>query len=581
MDKLDHLGWVVSSSFAIGDVRFAVRSTSHAFGEWLSDALGAYEVDDVEEFLYSVVVPEPPADGKAKEFFILYKGSSAIVRTLDPVALGRGLLAELEGLGCTSWTTPSTSWPRSRQVRGEPVARPVLARAQDSRSSAAAPRNWASRSRPVRPWAIDLASAQVDPDPVGRSTCPGTRSSAGRRVRVERSRRATVRRASRGHARASSSPPRSRRSDGTSARKGYALANLTSWTLNLERTAAAGSRRSGQVRRADAVLRIDVDRCRRSDRTPGRSVGGAIVSEDDVDQEDRLVEEMSAGDIDGAFVPVPRADVTAVVLDGEAVLLAEGASEAHYLDEIGHARVEHVRRVGHARRAGRGLRRCVRCRRRRRARGHRRAHPERSGAPGCSEGSRTRPPPEPSFAWPTGRRRRESRSRRSGCRTPTGVEVALADLAERQVLLVNWSPRCGFCTRIAPELAELQPELQARGVEMVFITLGDAEENRPLLEEHGLQPRVLFGEGWTWRCSRASARRPPTSWTARGRPPPRSRSARTGARSRSRSGRRMSPPDRRSALRGPPARARSEQRPPVAGLQRVAACVPRRPLPTT
>lgn len=99
MDKLDHLVWVVSSSFAIGDVRFAVRSTSHAFGDWLSETLGAYEVDDVEEFLYSVVVPEPPADGKAKEFCILYKGSTAIIRTLDPVTLGRGLLAELEGLG--------------------------------------------------------------------------------------------------------------------------------------------------------------------------------------------------------------------------------------------------------------------------------------------------------------------------------------------------------------------------------------------------------------------------------------------------------------------------------------------------
>ena len=66
MDKLDHLGWVVSSSFAIGDVRFAVRSTSPAFGEWLSRTLAAYEVEDVEDFLYSVVVPEPPAGGRAK-----------------------------------------------------------------------------------------------------------------------------------------------------------------------------------------------------------------------------------------------------------------------------------------------------------------------------------------------------------------------------------------------------------------------------------------------------------------------------------------------------------------------------------
>ena len=32
-----------------------------------------------------------------------------------------------------------------------------------------------------------------------------------------------------------------------------------------------------------------------------------------------------------------------------------------------------------------------------------------------------------------------------------GVEVAAADLRGRSVLLINWSPRCGFCTMIAPE----------------------------------------------------------------------------------------------------------------------------------
>ena len=35
MDKLDHLGWVASASFEIGDARFAIRSTSEPFGEWL------------------------------------------------------------------------------------------------------------------------------------------------------------------------------------------------------------------------------------------------------------------------------------------------------------------------------------------------------------------------------------------------------------------------------------------------------------------------------------------------------------------------------------------------------------------
>ncbi len=96
MDKLDHLGWVVSFSLEIGEARFAIRSTSHAFGEWLRDVLGAYEVEDVEDILYSVVVPEPPAGRASKEFLILYRDSSAIVRTLDPATLGRALLTELE-----------------------------------------------------------------------------------------------------------------------------------------------------------------------------------------------------------------------------------------------------------------------------------------------------------------------------------------------------------------------------------------------------------------------------------------------------------------------------------------------------
>ena len=145
MDKLDHLGWVVSSSYAIGDVRFAVRSTSHAFGEWLSDTLGAYEVDDVEEFLYSVVVPEPPASGRTKEFFILYKGSSAIVRTLDPVTLGRGLLAELEGLRLHERDDAVyVMGSRRRRVPASPSSYPVLG-GPGSRSSAGVRRNSGSR----------------------------------------------------------------------------------------------------------------------------------------------------------------------------------------------------------------------------------------------------------------------------------------------------------------------------------------------------------------------------------------------------------------------------------------------------
>ena len=217
------------------------------------------------------------------------------------------------------------------------------------------------------------------------------------------------------------------------------------------------------------------------------------MSEEHVDQKVPPSEEMSAADIDGAFVPVIRPDVTAVVLDGEAVLLAEGASEAHYLDEIatlvwstfdGEATLEELAAdfaevfntdidvvTGDILALTQGI-----------------------GRAGLLVGVAYETPPDPSFTWPTGV---DMGQPIPPFRLPDteGVEVALTDLAERQVLLVNWSPRCGFCTRIAPELAELQPELQARGVELVFITLGNAEENRPLLEEHGLHPRVLYSDG--------------------------------------------------------------------------------------
>jgi peroxiredoxin len=204
---------------------------------------------------------------------------------------------------------------------------------------------------------------------------------------------------------------------------------------------------------------------------------------------------MAAADIDAAFAPLPRSDMTAVVLDGEAVVLVEGASGAHYLDELatlvwntfdGEATIDELAEdfadvfgaeLDVVREDIVNLTRQV-------------------GRAGLLEGVAYEPPHEPSFAWPTGVDVGEPLP---PFRLPDaeGREVGMAELRGRRVLLVNWSPRCGFCTMIAPELAALQPELRERGVDLVFITLGDAEENRPLLEESGLRPRLLFGDGET------------------------------------------------------------------------------------
>jgi peroxiredoxin len=76
-----------------------------------------------------------------------------------------------------------------------------------------------------------------------------------------------------------------------------------------------------------------------------------------------------------------------------------------------------------------------------------------------------------------------------------GAERSLAEFRGRRVLLVHWSPGCGFCSQIAPELAQLAPDLRRRKVELVLVSYGDADTNRSLAAEHGLEcPILLTGE---------------------------------------------------------------------------------------
>ena len=73
-----------------------------------------------------------------------------------------------------------------------------------------------------------------------------------------------------------------------------------------------------------------------------------------------------------------------------------------------------------------------------------------------------------------------------------GQTVALDDFRGRRVLVVNWSPQCGFCDMIAPDLATLQADLRKRDVQLLFVSSGDADSNRKLMEEHGLECPVLL-----------------------------------------------------------------------------------------
>lgn len=76
-----------------------------------------------------------------------------------------------------------------------------------------------------------------------------------------------------------------------------------------------------------------------------------------------------------------------------------------------------------------------------------------------------------------------------------GRTVSLTDFRGKRVLVVNWSPQCGFCDLVAPELAKLQAEFDGRDVGLLLISSGDADSNRKLAEAHGLKCPVLLLNG--------------------------------------------------------------------------------------
>ena len=71
-------------------------------------------------------------------------------------------------------------------------------------------------------------------------------------------------------------------------------------------------------------------------------------------------------------------------------------------------------------------------------------------------------------------------------------EVALEQFRGERVLLVHWSPDCGYCRQIAPDLARLQERLLKRKTELVLVSYGSPDANRTLVDEHGLTCRVLL-----------------------------------------------------------------------------------------
>ena len=95
MDELNHLGWVVEKTFAVAGYVFGIRTNDEDAGDWLSDVLGRYEVEDGEaEPYFSLWLGRDEGVGQA--YHIVYREGTDVLRTLDPGLAAWRLVRELE-----------------------------------------------------------------------------------------------------------------------------------------------------------------------------------------------------------------------------------------------------------------------------------------------------------------------------------------------------------------------------------------------------------------------------------------------------------------------------------------------------
>lgn len=212
-----------------------------------------------------------------------------------------------------------------------------------------------------------------------------------------------------------------------------------------------------------------------------------MISDEDV----RIRTEIDADEIDAGFVPRVRPEVAWVEIEGEAVLLVEGTTRLHWLNPTGTVvwgfldGTIALDEMSAELSAAFGVEREV-------------IHKDvlevvrEFGKAGLLDGVAMETP-QP-YTGPEGL---EIGTELEPFSLPDldGVEVSLEGLRGRRLLLVNWSPTCGFCEQIAPDLAELQPELDRQGVGLVLVALEDADSNRALIEETGLDCTVLLNDG--------------------------------------------------------------------------------------
>jgi peroxiredoxin len=75
-----------------------------------------------------------------------------------------------------------------------------------------------------------------------------------------------------------------------------------------------------------------------------------------------------------------------------------------------------------------------------------------------------------------------------------GARRKLSEFRGKNLLLIFFNPKCGFCTKMAANLAALPADGGDELALPIVVTTGDAAENRKLLEKHGIRCVVLLQE---------------------------------------------------------------------------------------
>jgi thiol-disulfide isomerase/thioredoxin len=84
-----------------------------------------------------------------------------------------------------------------------------------------------------------------------------------------------------------------------------------------------------------------------------------------------------------------------------------------------------------------------------------------------------------------------------------GAEVDLANWLGQETILLFWSPSCGFCQRVLPELRGWERQRPAGVPRLLLISTGAAEANRamelasPVLLDDAFHTGRLFGAAGT------------------------------------------------------------------------------------